>query len=132
MSFKKSVSIDTLEVLAKSYNKKIRSLERENEDLVENTKKELDELKKSQKKLEDSLSKPARTRETVSNYGIMEKSNPPNPEGKGRPIFKSKSHVQSVLEDLRKEGKVSNDEVIGYNVSNTVTENMKRRLGFTD
>ena len=62
---RKSLTQDTIEVLAKSYNKKIRSLESENEELKKSFSTQFEELKKSQDKLakenqefKDKLSKP--------------------------------------------------------------------------
>jgi len=121
----KSITPGTIEVLAKSYNKQIRKLQEENEDLKKSHGKEIQEVKKSIEDVKEELGKPARTRETISNFDVIEKG---NSEQSRQPIYKSKSAVLEKLEELRQEGKVSGDEVISYNASNSLSENARKRL----
>jgi len=125
----KSVNTTTIEILAKSYNKKIRSLERENEDLQKSTKTEIANLHKSLEEVKVDMGRPARTRETVSNFDTIQKgSNDPTEVNKRQPLFKSKEDVLERLEELRKSGKVSGDEVIAYNASTNLSKNALKRL----
>lgn len=110
----KSITPETIEVLAKSYNKKIRNQEGQ-----------IEELQKSLQDVRVEMGKPARKRETVSNFDTLEKG---NSEDKPQRMYKSKNAVLKRLEDLRQLGKVSGDEVIAYNANNLLTDNAKERL----
>jgi len=122
----KSVTPATIEILAKSYNKKIREIEKEKEQLEKSTKEEINDLKKSLDDVRDSIGKPARRRETVSNFDVIEKGN--SETGGQKPFYKSKTDVLERLEELRGEGKVSGDEVIAYNASNVLSTNARKKL----
>lgn len=129
---RKSVQAETIEVIAKSYNKKIRSLEsdlegktKEQEELKKSFTAQFEELKKSVEETKKEMLKPARTRETATNYDIIKKG---NSEDAGRQVYKSKEEVLEKLEELRKSNKVSGDELISFNVSGHMTENVKKQL----
>jgi len=130
---RKSLTQDTIEVLAKSYNKKIRSLESENEEIKKSFGSQLEELKKSQQQLASEnaefkakLSKPARTRETATAFDAIQKG---NSEEQAKPLVKSKGEALEKLEELRKSGKVSGDELISFNASGHMTPNVRKQLG---
>jgi chromosome segregation ATPase len=128
---RKSMQSDVIETLAKSYNKKIRSLESENEDIKKSFTTQFEELKKSQDTLSKEnaefkakLNKPARTRETISNFEPIQKG---NSEETGR-SFSSKEDILERMEELRKSGKVTGDELISFNASGYMTDNVKKQL----
>lgn len=129
---RKSLTQDTIEVLAKSYNKKIRSLESENEELKKSFTDKFEALEKSQKALAQEnaefkakLNKPAHTRQTATAFEAIQKGNSEETPG---PIFKSKHDVLERMEELRKSGKISGDELISFNASGHMTENVKKQL----
>jgi len=126
---RKSVNTDMVEGMATAYNKKINDLQKSNDELKESHASELDEIKKSitdqGEKFEKALGRPARTRETITNFDAIEKG---NADGKGAPIYKSKTHVLKRLEKLRKSGDVTGDELIAYNASGNLSENAVEQL----
>jgi len=113
----KSVTTSTIEVLAKSYNKKIRAQEGQ-----------IERLEKSLEDVKEEIKQPARMRETVSNFQAIEKGANDPTQQQTKTFFHNKEEVLEKLEDLRKSGKVTDDDVISYNASNNLTPNARKRL----
>ena len=117
----KSLTLDQ-EVLKKSFHRHIDELNKTHKTQLEELRKsygsELEELKKS-------LNKPARTRESVSHFQVLQKG---NSEEQSRKLYKSKAEVIEKLEELKKSGKISGDEIISYNVSNILSEKTRKLL----
>lgn len=132
---RKSVTAEVAERLSKSYIGQIDEMKKANAAVITEA-EELrksnaaimasnQELKTASEELQKSLKKPADTRAAIRNVDVVEKSTEAT---QGERIFKSKSEVCDALEELRKSGKVTGDEVISYNVSNILSDNAKRLL----
>lgn len=132
---RKSVTAEVAERLSKSYLSQMEEMKKAQVAVITEAnelRKSNDEIKKSNselqakaEELQKSLKKPADTRASVRNVDVVEKSVAQESEGR---IFKSKADVCDALEELRKSGKVSNTEVIEYNVSNTLSDSTKKLL----
>lgn len=132
--FRKSVTVEIAERLSKSYHKEVEELRKANSAVIQETealrksndqfKTSNEALKAESEELRKSLKKPADTRASIRGIDAIEKST----EEKAGRTFSTKNEVCDALEELRKSGKVSGDEVISYNVSNILSPNAKRQL----
>jgi len=131
---RKSISVDITERLAKSFfseseelKKSVRAALQENEEMrksIDEYRSSNEELKKSNEELQKSLKAPANTRQAITNLEVIEKSE----EQKHQKMFKSKTEILDALEELRKSGKITGDDVISYNVSNFLSDKTKKLL----
>jgi hypothetical protein len=115
---KSTVHAEILEKLSKSYISQIEAQKAENETL----KKSVDSLQKSHEELVKSLKKPAAPRQSLSSVTEVQKG------GTTQPIYKSKGDVLAKLEELRKSGKVTGDDIISFNASGFLSEAARKAL----
>jgi hypothetical protein len=108
-----------------------KSVSNKEDELKKSFIKEIDELKKanidlanSYEELKKSLSKPVSKRVTATNLDIIQKGSSVDSSRK----YENKDEVLERLEELRKAGKVSDDDVIKYNAANVLTEKAKKAL----
>ena len=107
-----------LEELRKSMDERLEKALK----VVDFIKKENEELKKSNAEIKKDLSKPARPRQSIANLQAIEKSQPEERQ------FTTKKETLEALEDLRKAGKITDLELVKFNVSNMLSENCKVQL----
>lgn len=132
---RKSVSAEITERVAKSFFTEAEELKKsvaaaltENEELRKSNAEKDEKIEKAvaeSEELRKSLKKPASTRQAINNLDAIEKSQ--ESEEKGR-VYKSKQDIIDGLEELRKSGKISGDDLISYNVSNFMSEKTKKLL----
>jgi len=121
---KSAIHADVLEKLSKSYISQIEAVKKENEDLKKSYDNKFAELKQQNEDLAKAMKKPAHTRQSLTNVEAIEKG---STDG-NRKIFKSKGEVLAKMEELRKSGKVTGDDIISYNSSGFMSDDVKKAL----
>lgn len=120
---KSAIHADVLEKLSKSYIAQIEAAKSEKEELKKSFEDKFEKLQKSHDEMAKAIKKPAYTRQSLAGVEEIKKG-----EDQPQRMFKSKGDVLRRLEELRKSGKVSGDDVISFNASGNLSEDARRAL----